>query len=258
MSPRNGHPLDRILSYEDLEGEDRRQADAHLAGCASCRGLLERCRGLEARAAAAAAPLRAAGDPGADPLAGLSAADRAAAVLSRDALLQRLPAGSRSVAWWRQGGASLGLLAVAAALTAAVLVGPWSRGDEPFEALRLAPAVVTRDTAPVLKPGDAVSVRFTTRREGWPAVVRVGAGGVEVLWPAGAAGFRVDRGRPVVLPPPGAVAPWIWSDPADRWFVILSDHPPDAGALAADLAAAADPVAALLARSSYAEEIALP
>ncbi|MCB1150312.1 hypothetical protein KDK88_02100, partial [bacterium] len=146
----------------------------------------------------------------------------------------------------------------AAALVAAVLVGPWSRGDEPFEALRLAPAVVTRDAAPILEPGEAVSVRFTPGRDGWPSVVRVGARGVEVLWPAGAAELRVARDRPVVLPPPGTHPQWRWEDPAERWFVILSDHPPDAAVLAAELAAAVDPVAALLARSPHVEEIALP
>lgn len=234
------HPLDLILGHEGLEGEDRRRADAHLEACTDCRRLLEECRRVEAEAAAAAGVLQAA-EAGTDPLTGLDEAVRDHARTSRDGLLARLPAGTVSVAWWRRGGTAVGLVAAAAVLAMAFFFGSVGEGDVPFDGLRLAPAVVMRDAAVDLAPGDAVSLRFEPRRDGWPVVVRVDDTGAQLLCPApGQAGWQVRVGLPAVIPPPGSGTAWRHVDGAG-WLVALTADPvPDPVALAASVAAAED------------------
>lgn len=243
MSDRQHHPLASILAHEDLDAAERRRADDHLATCPECRDLLARLRDLEGRAAAVP------GLPGleVDPLADLSLAERAAAEASHRQLLTRV-AGGKGRRWAPVGFG--GVLALAAAF-ALILFGPWrSSGPDASDAfadLRLGPAVVMRDdgaaAAPVA-PGEAVALRFTPSRAGWPVVVRLQAADAEVLCPTDdTPGWRLPADRPAVVPPPGSGVVWRAApdESTARWLVALSPAPvDDPEALARSLAAALD------------------
>ncbi len=253
MSGTNGHPLDLILGYEELDHDERARADAHLAGCEPCRRLLDDCGAAESRGVdAIAIDLD-------DPLAGHDPSVRADADASRAELLARLPAGSTSVAWWRRGDTAMGLLALAAVLVALVVFGPWTADDgAPFEGLRLAPSVVARDEGVHLEPGDPFSIRFVPAADGWPVVVRVGGDGAELVCPTpDLEGWRVRAERPAVIPPPGAGVEWTLPAGADgRWLVALSADPvADPAALAAELAASDNPLDLLQGRFGRAAEV---
>lgn len=225
------HELDLILAFEELDGDDRRRAEAHLAGCAECRELLARLQGLDA----AARPLELTDEP----LAGLSAAERAAAGTSREAMLRRLALGSSRTAWWRRRGTGLGALALAATLTAVVWLGsPGDRDDLPFANQRLAAQVVARDGAVQLAVGDPLTIRLTPERDGWPVVVRVSQGRAELMHPVtDQTPWTLRAGKPAILPPLGSGPVWALGD-GDQWFLALAEAPvADVTQLADELAA---------------------
>jgi hypothetical protein len=240
----DGHPLDLILAYEELDAGPRAAADAHLAACEPCRALL-------ARLQAAEATLPAGVDLD-DPLADLPPETRAAADASRSALLARVARKRRSLVPWPRGGGLGFVLPLAAVLVVITGIAVFERNAaDPFDALRLAPAVVTRDAPAELQPGSAVSIRFTADRDGWPVVVQADASGVRLLCPTpDLAGWPVRAGLPVVLPPPGTGVTWALGEdaPAERWWIALSADPvSDPAALAALLTAdGPDRVTALL------------
>jgi hypothetical protein len=248
---REVHPVNLVLALEDLKGDERERAEAHLAGCEKCRRLLKNSRQTENAAALASL------SDDEDPLAALDPETRRAAAISQQVLLERFLAGSKSVAWWRSRNGVLGFLALAAALVTMVVISPMSGPEAAFDELRLAPAVVTRDATPTLEPGDELSLRFRSRHDGWPVVVRATDGRVELLCPtAEQPGWQVHEGKPTVIPPPGSGSTWtLGPDPSvERWFLALMPDPvDDPAAFSAELATALtvagpDAVLELLAR----------
>ncbi|MEW6517103.1 MAG: zf-HC2 domain-containing protein [candidate division FCPU426 bacterium] len=95
------------MSLGVLSGPEQRQVQAHVADCAACRGELERMRTAERALSSALEDERP--------------VDLTTRVLAR---LDR-PASPARLGWWLP-------VAAGAAVLAAVLVVPWTRGPEPL------------------------------------------------------------------------------------------------------------------------------
>lgn len=212
------------LVLEDLEGDDLARASAHVEQCAECAGLRARLTAAEARMRAVpglpAAP---------DPLATLSADDRAAARASRAALVAGAGGGSRAPRWPR-----LLPMALAAAAAFALLVPALApRGT--IRDLRLGSPLVLRgeDAA---SPSRGVSFRLS--RAGYPVLVHVDAGGsVRLLHPAGGEAARpIAAGVAVLLPRPELGDAWrsgLTPGCGTYLLAVATERPPATAQLAA-------------------------
>lgn len=243
-----------ILVYEELTGEEKMQADEHLAACAACHDRLRRLRRLETAAAAGGSlPF----DP-ADAGAALDPAESVQAAASLRALRQRLDL-ERSrrfprLAW---------PLALAAAAVIALAVWPWPGARRVVvRDLRLLEASTERGGAPVPGPrtvwhtGEAFRLEFTLTRSGIPVVLHLDATGrISRLYPDSSAAVAQPGGVPVRLPPDSSLEEWVFAGQtgAETFFVaaapgapgtldaLLNDIPgrgPDPGAGRAALVAA--------------------
>lgn len=186
------------LVLEDLEGDELALARDHLAGCAECAGLRERVTAAEARMRAVPG-LSAAREP----LASLSPAERAAADVSRRALVAGAVTDGRGrrKTWPR-------LLPMALAAGAALIVlGPSLTGRGPVRDLRLGSPLVLRGEASTTPPR---GVSFRLARSGYPVLLHVDAGGaVRLLHPAPASPSPpLAAGTLVLLPPPESGDAW--------------------------------------------------
>ncbi len=212
---------DLILSYEDLEADERRRADEHLAACAECRALLDGVRAVEtARGPEGALPPLEDGE-----FFALSADEAAAEAASRGALRARLgleaerraerasargvpagptreaPAAARPL---RERVSTLmrnlrprvvvPLAAAAAVVLVFLLRGP-ETGRGPIRELRLAPYSGTRgetdsggapgEAGRAWRTGDAFVLRFELVEPAYPIVFHVDPdGAVALLHPA--------------------------------------------------------------------------
>jgi len=250
MSRREHPSLSTILAYEELDADERRNLEQHLAACEACRDLLTRVQDTESRAASVGGlpPLED------DPFADLSPTVPAAAAHSKQALLRRVQAASSQNNPRKIAPALGGFFALAAVL-ALVLLGPWRGGEmdaaHMFADLRLGPAVVVRGEGNSagsggvgsLAPDAPAALRFTPARAGWPVVVRLDGKGARLLCPtAEAPGWHLDANLPAVLPPPGSGLTWPAGEPgtATRWLVALTDDPVADPAQLAEMIAVAE------------------
>lgn len=199
MAPDHAHQRRLILGHEDLEGDERAEADAHLAQCATCRRLLDRVLAAEA-AVRSVASLPATGDP----LAGLSDVERAQARISRDSLRKDGP--ERSLFRFRP--RRLLQFAIAAVMVFAVLLPVLHHGT-PVRDLQIGSPLVLRggDDEPAATEH---GVSFRLARAGYPVLIHVdGAGVARLVFPApGTPPSRFAKGQQALLPPPQAGLRW--------------------------------------------------
>ncbi|MBI5711118.1 MAG: DUF4384 domain-containing protein [Candidatus Eisenbacteria bacterium] len=234
---------DLVLVLEELEGDEREKAEAHLASCPECRSLLVRLQGVErgARLQSVLARLER-GEP-----VRMSAGDAEQAHASLLALRVRLglegaaPAAGRARAATAGTGARpwrrhwVRVLVPAAAVAAALLVlWPRPSGDHVLvRDLRLLPASQMRGGGEGgWHTGDAFVLRFELAAPAQPVVFHAGPSGeLALLYPEdpGAALEKSPAG-PVTLPPEAGGIEWRFEgEPGVETFVVGARSRPAPG-----------------------------
>lgn len=184
-----------VLCLEDLDGDERQQAEAHLAGCVDCARLRARVLAVEARVRMVPALPDAS-----DPLVGFGDDERAQARASRERLL----AGQRND--FRRKLRRIMPLALAAVAATAVLA-PLAARRPILRDVQIGSPLVLRGGTP---PAADFGLGFRMARAGYPVLLHVDAAGrVRLLYPAlNDPAARFVRDQLVLLPPP---------DDGDAW-----------------------------------------
>ncbi len=256
MIPTSEHERLRrlVLSWEDLDGPERAEAQTHLDECAACRELRATFERHE----------RAPGPHGELPASALSQppslsqAERSAEADSRRALLSRLGLGEQPPAparhlrparrSWPRWPVWLAPAAAAAVVLFMWLVPPMPKQAPVVEELSAVRPGLVRGGGDAAAPdsawrsGDAFELRARLSHAGWPAIVLVDpAGDVSLLRPAEGESLRVGAGLQRLAPADPAHE-WVLegaAGPEDLFVAVRTDGPFDRAALERELAAAA-------------------
>ena len=238
MNPDHAPWRERVLAYEELDPEERRETDAHLASCSPCHALLAALRAREAGA-------RVEGQLTVEPQP-LSAEDARTEQASVERLVERLapdselPAHARRptvlparVPWWRSRSAWLVPVAAAAVVLAVVIMNGVRPTRPPLprlEALEVLRASNLRGVADsVFHTGDAFAVHVRLTAPGIPIVVVLDEAGIpSLLYPA--AGERVSEhaAGALVLPETGTGVVWTFSGAPGRETFLSAAVPASA------------------------------
>jgi hypothetical protein len=217
--------------FEELDADERRDAEAHLRDCAECRRLRERL--VAAEGTLRAVPGLSADE---DPLAAASELERAQAGASLAALLagQRTPFRSRL--------RRIMPLAIAATIVFVTVLPILGRRSPVRDLAVGSPLVIRGDEDSPAATEFGVSFRLT--RAGYPVLIHIdGAGVARLIYPApDEAPTSVPADRLVLLPPPRSSQAWraeLAPGCETYLLAIATDSVPDAGTLAALNAAAA-------------------
>lgn len=236
---------DLVLVLEELEGDEREKAEAHLASCPECRSLLVRLQGVErgARLQSVLARLESR-----EPVR-LSAADEEQAHASLLALRARLgleaaatvPAAGRARAAttgtfarpWRRHWVRV-LVPAAAAAAALLLLWPRPSGDHVLvRDLRVLPASQTRGGGEAgWHTGDAFVLRFELAAPAQPVVFHAGPSGeLALLYPEDpGAPLEKSPAGPVTLPPEAGGSEWRFEgEPGTETFLVAARSRPAPG-----------------------------
>lgn len=231
MNGEHGTWEDLILGHEDLDGDERASADAHLAACPRCQRLLARVRDLES----------APGPRGALPaLEGtrrlrMGRADARQARASLAALRARLDLGRPAVS--RRAIRLAPRVLLPAALAAAALLLYLSRASDRHQVYPREVALVafsgprgTEGGADRAEPrtawrtGESFRIRFELDRPSHPVVIHVDpAGRSELLHPDGPHSPipLMPGGQPVSLPPAESAVEWTFEgEPGPETFLV--------------------------------------
>ena len=253
MADMNNEELERlILAYEDLDEEEKRQADEFLADRPDLRRRLESLRYLES-AAAASFPFDdeafwAAGDLAPDDMA---AQQRSLEDLRESLGLTMKP----GVGFWNRRRTGLSLMIPLAAVLAFLVVMPVFRddpsliGDLSVQPVALDSGGMRSGTGTQLEPGvlqsgDAFALNFHLNEDAYVLVFHVDPWGtINLVHPASASGTPMVTagGGEVRFPNPESGDKWILGGQAGTETFVLAVMPaslydPDALAKAAELA----------------------
>lgn len=249
MSDARDHIRRLVLSYEELEQEERAEADAILAASPAYRQLLDRLRAVE----------RSAGPTGELPsleslVAAMDAGERAAADRSLEALRDRLDARvggrpaegapARERAWTRlvrrlTPRRPFGpiALAVATCAVAALLIRGGRDESEPLVlALDLrtpagarGSAAAPHDAGAPWRTGEAFAIGLELRAPAYVVVVNADPSGeLAILHPARGPIPRVPAGRPLEIPSPASGETWrLEGAPGQETFFVVASERSD-------------------------------